>query len=253
MVELSEIVSGLEKTQLLYWSDPYLKVSQARTLRVEPDEKHDVYVVLDKTIFHPKSGGQPSDKGFITGSGFKVEVKKAMLANGVVVHWGRILEGEPKSDGVEAEIDWRWRYLVMRRHTAGHLYDHCLTQVTGKRVETTDSWLGDPCYVGYRGRKPSTEELGRAERLENQAIGRGAVVKSEIVSYEELLERAAEAPNIYRLPKLESFRIVTIEGCDPIPCGGTHLRNVNEVGHFKLKDVIEAGDGFRVYYEVEDL
>jgi len=55
------------------------------------------------------------------------------------------------------------------------------------------------------------------------------------------------------LPKLESFRIVTIEGCDPIPCGGTHLRNVNEIGRFKLKDVMEVDDGFRVYYDVEDL
>lgn len=253
MVELSELVKGLEKTQLQYWSDPYLKVSKARTLRVEPDEKHDVYLVLDKTIFHPKSGGQPSDKGFIAGSGFKVEVKKAMLVDGVVVHWGRIIEGEPKSNGVEAVIDWGLRYLFMRRHTAGHLYDHCLTQVTGNRVETTDSWLGEPCYVGYKGEKPSADELRKAERLENQTIDRGAVVNSEIVSYEELLKRAPGAPNIYRLPELESFRIVTIEGCDPIPCGGTHLRNVNEIGRFIIKDVTEVKDGFRVHYDVEDL
>ncbi|MDH5770633.1 MAG: alanine--tRNA ligase-related protein, partial [Candidatus Bathyarchaeota archaeon] len=139
MAKLSELVKSLEKTQLLYWADPYLKTLQAKILSLEPDKKHNVYVVLDKTIFHPKSGGQPSDRGLITGSDFEVKVKKAMLVNGVIVHWGKILEGEPKGGRVGGEIDWDWRYLLMRRHTAGHLYDHCLTQVTGKRVETTDS------------------------------------------------------------------------------------------------------------------
>jgi len=84
-------------------------------------------------------------------------------------------------------------------------------------------------------------------------IGRGAVVKSGTISYEELLRIAPEAPNIYRLPKLDSFRIVTIDGCEPIPCGGTHLRDINEIGFFKVKDVLEKEDGFRVYYDVEDL
>lgn len=253
MAKLPELVRGLEKTRLLYWADSYLKNFQANVLRLEPDKRHSVYIVLDKTIFHPKSGGQPSDRGVIIGSDFEVKVKKAMLVSNVIVHWGKILEGEPKGGGVEGEIDWGWRHLLMRRHTAGHLYDHCLTQVTGKRVETTDSWLGDQCYVGYKGKKPSTEELRRAEDLENRMIAGGAAVKSDVISYEELLKRAPEAPNIYRLPKLESFRIVTIEGCKPIPCGGTHLRDINEIGRFKLKDVLEMEDGFRVYYDVEDL
>jgi len=252
LAKLFELVNGVEKTQLLYWVDSYLKIFRANVLRLEPGKKHDVYVVLDRTIFHPKSGGQPSDRGVITGSDFGVDVKKAMLVSNVIVHWGKILGGEPKVGGVEGEIDWRWRRLLMRRHTAGHLYDHCLTQVTGKRVETTDSWLGDPCYVGYKGKKPSTEELRRAEDVENEMIAEGAAVKSDIVSYEELLKRAPEAPNIYRLPKLESYRIVAIEGCKPIPCGGTHLRNINEIGRFRLKDVSEVEDGFRVYYDVED-
>jgi len=178
MAKLSELVKDLEKTQLLYWADPYLKAFQTNTLSFVPDKKHCVYIVLDRTIFHPKSGGQPSDKGFIVGSDFKVKVKKAMLVNDVIVHWGKVLEGEAKGGGVEGEIDWSWRYLLMRRHTAGHLYDHCLAQVTGKRVETTDSWLGDPCYVGYKGKKPSSEELRKAGNIHqpnNRKRGHGKI------------------------------------------------------------------------------
>ena len=251
MVELSELVNSLEETELLYWNDPYLRKFEAEVIKFKREKTRDAYVILNRTIFHPKSGGQPSDRGFIYNSGFKTTIKKAMYIRGIVVHWGKILTGEFSDASIEGEIDWEWRYLLMKRHTAGHLYDHCLTQVTGKKVETTDSWLGDRCYVGYKGKQPSMNELRKAEVIENQMIADGAPVKSEIISHEELLKRAPEAPNIYRLPTLESYRTVTIEECDPIPCGGTHLRDVREIRFFKVNKVMETDQGFRVYYDVE--
>jgi len=250
-MRLEELVKGIGGTELLYWGDAYLKAFEANIVRLEPDEKKHFYMILDRTIFHTKSGGQPSDRGVIQGDGFKIEVKKAMLAGSVVVHWGKLLEGSPNIGKVNGGIDWDWRYLLMRRHTAGHLLDHCLAVVTGKRVETTDSWLGDECYVGYKDEPPSIEELKKIEETENKLIEQGAAVKIETVSYEELKERAPEAPNIYRLPTLESFRIVTIEGCEPIPCGGTHLKNISEIGRFILKNTVKTGLGFNVYYDVQ--
>jgi len=250
-MRLEELVKGIAGTELLYWGDAYLKAFEANIVRLEPDEKKHFYMILDRTIFHPKSGGQPSDRGVIQGNGFKIEVKKAMLAGSVVVHWGKLLEGSPNIGKVNGGIDWDWRYLLMRRHTAGHLLDHCLAVVTGKRVETTDSWLADECYVGYKGEPPSIEELKKIEETENKLIEQGAAVKIETVSYEELKERAPEAPNIYRLPTLESFRIVTIEGCEPIPCGGTHLKNISEIGRFILENAAKTSLGFNVYYDVQ--
>ena len=226
-MRLEELARGIAETEVLYWNDAYLKVFEANIVRLEPDEKKHFYAILDRTAFHPKSGGQPSDRGIIQGEGFKIEVKKAMLAGSIIVHWGKLLEGSPNAGKVKGEIDWVWRYLLMRRHTAGHLLDHCLAIVTGKRVETTDSWLGDECYVGYKGEPPSIEHSKTVEELENRLIEQGASVKVETISYEDLKERAPEAPNIYRLPMLESFRIVTIEGCEPIPCGGTHIKNIS--------------------------
>jgi alanyl-tRNA synthetase len=251
MVELSELVADLNETVLLYWNDPYLRKFDAQVIKCKREKTRDVYVILNQTIFHPKSGGQPSDRGFIYNSNFKTAIKKAMTMRGIVVHWGKILNGEFNEASIKGEIDWEWRHLLMKRHTAGHLYDHCLTQVTDRRVETTDSWLGDPCYVGYKGKQPALNELKRAELMESRMIADGAAVKSEFISRGELLKRAPEAPNIYRLPILESYRIVTIEGCDPIPCGGTHLRDIRDIGCFKVNEAVETDQGFRVYYDVE--
>ena len=250
-MRLEELARGIAETEVLYWDDAYLKVFEANIVRLEPDEKKHFYAILDRTAFHPKSGGQPSDRGIMQGEGFKIEVKKAMLAGSIIVHWGKLLEGSPNAGKVKGEIDWVWRYLLMRRHTAGHLLDHCLAIVTGKRVETTDSWLGDECYVGYKGEPPSIEHSKKVEELENRLIEQCASVKVETISYEDLKERAPEAPNIYRLPMLESFRIVTIEGCEPIPCGGTHIKNISEIRRFTLKNVVRTDLGFNVYYDVQ--
>lgn len=250
-MKLSDVVRGMDTTELLYLKESYAKTLQGSLLRMEYDGKKNVYLVLDKTIFHPKGGGQPTDRGLIYNQNFKVKVKKAMYFRGVVVHAGKLLREGMTEDGVFSEIEWDRRYLYMRHHTAGHLLDHCLTVLTGRPVKTTDSWLEDPCYVGYRGKPPSTRQLEKTEEMANKMISKSLKVLIENVSYSELLELAPHAPNIYRLPALETYRIVTIEGCSPIPCAGTHLRNTREIGHLTIEKVESIDPGFRVYYSVK--
>ena len=216
-----------------------------------PDEKRSWYVVLDATIFHPKGGGQPSDRGLLAAQGFRIEVKKAMLAaKGVIVQWGKALEGMPQEGPANAKIDSDWRFLMMRRHSAGHLLDHALEQVVGGTVEALDSWLGDPCYVSYKGQPPSHEQVREIEIVENQTISRGATVTAREVGAEELKRELTGSPNLANLPDLERLRVVTIEGCRPIACGGTHLRNVSEAEGIRLGKVETVEEGFRLYYDV---
>jgi Ser-tRNA(Ala) deacylase AlaX len=40
----------------------------------------------------------------------------------------------------------------------------------------------------------------------------------------------AKALNLSNLPRTGKLRIMTIEGQLPIPCGGTHLRDIGEIG-----------------------
>lgn len=250
-MKLEDLVANLPRTKLLYWDDPYQSSSKGRILRVELDKKNGAYLVLDRSLFHPKSGGQPSDRGTVSAAGFNVDVKKAMIVGGVVVHYGK-LHGAEVDPGLEVEskIDWDWRYLLMRRHTAAHLLDHCIGLTTQARVTTTDSWLGDECYVGYRGRAIRGEVVQEAFESGREMIADGADVVSEVVPYNDVISRAPDAPNLFRLPKVETVRLVTIRGCDPIPCGGTHLRNVNEIGLLRFKDVTRVKEGYRISYDV---
>lgn len=251
MTDVSAVAAGLPRTVQVYWNDSYRTELVSNITRAVQDEKRYWYIVLDETIFHPKGGGQPSDRGMLRGAGFKFEVRKAMLAaNGVIVHWGKTLEGAPKESPADSKLDWDWRFLMMRRHSAAHLLDHCLAQVAGSNVETLDSWLGDQCYVAYKGQPPSAKQLAEVETLENQVIKRGASVTSEEVSTEQLKREYADSPNLQRLPSTERLRLVTIEGCRPIACGGTHPRNVSEARSIRIGKLEMVDKGFRIHYDV---
>jgi alanyl-tRNA synthetase len=256
-LDIKELVKDSPKTELIYWRDSYAKSFESEVTQVARDGKKNAYVVTRASNFHPKSGGQPSDTGTITaGAGMNFSVRKVMITNGVIVHYGSVVEGSIDQLNlgakVKGEIDWGARYSAMRKHTAGHLFDHCLDAATRRPSRTIDSWLGDPCYVTYAGQKPSEEELDRAVKLEIEEIKKGLPVRIEFVSYQEMLKIAGDAPNIARLPESELMRIVTIEGYKPIPCGGTHVRNTIEIGGFALNKVegIDGGKAFRVYYDV---
>jgi Ser-tRNA(Ala) deacylase AlaX len=247
-MRLEELVEGLPETRRLYLYDSYLTEFKSAVLRAE-FEGRDAYVVLDATAFHPKGGGQPSDTGIIRCFG-EVHVKKAMFFGGVIVHWGKAT-GALHGEAIGA-IDWGPRYLYMRRHTGGHLLDHCLTEAIGMPVETSDSWLGEGCYVSYVGEAPPYRVVEEAVDSGNEAILRGRAVNAYEASLDELMRLAPTAPNIRRLPRLKRYRVVEIDGCGPIPCGGTHVRNIREIGRILLRDVRQLSGEYRIYYDVEE-
>src|SRR5438093_9582414 len=77
----------------MFWRGGYKRTGDSKMLRVAPGVKRHYYLVLDETIFYPKGGGQPSDKGIMAGAGFKLQVKKVMQSGSVIVHWGKLVEG----------------------------------------------------------------------------------------------------------------------------------------------------------------
>jgi len=251
-LNLDQVSEGLAATELLYLRNTELARAQANVLRVVPEKRTHAYLVLDRSIFHPKGGGQPSDRGKITSPQFALEVKRAIFHQGVVIHWGRILNGTPSPGPVSCELDWNYRYMVMRRHTAAHLLDHCLAKATSTRVETTDSWLDSPCYVGYKGKPPGSPSLELAQRLAEEMINAGAHVKIDFLSPEQSKLVLKNAPNFERLPRLDQIRIVTIEGCDQIPCGGTHISDIREIGKLSILRAEQLPNStFRVHFSVE--
>ncbi|HXZ97958.1 MAG TPA: alanyl-tRNA editing protein [Candidatus Acidoferrum sp.] len=249
MVDLAKFVQEIPPTICIYLEDSYAQSVDSNVLRVA-QEKSSAYVALDRTIFHPRSGGQPSDVGTIEGSSSRVNVRRAMNQSGIIVHFGKV-EGKFETGAVTCKIDWANRFLMMRRHTAAHLLDYCLATLTDSRVETTDSWLGDDAYVGYGGTPPSDLDLKQLQELGNSFIRQNLNVEIRTMERNDAERLIADAPNLARLPKTEKLRIVTIQGQLPIPCGGTHVRALKEIGVVEVRRTEPAEAGFRLHFEVK--
>lgn len=233
-MNLKEIASGVKRTELTYLREMDNRRDEAQIIKIIPEKGTHVYLILDRTIFHPKGGGQPSDRGTIHSANFELNVKKALYHQGVVVLWAKIISGNPLIGPVTCEIDWPFRQLVMRRHTAAHLIDHCLALETSRRVETTDSWLDEPCYVGYAGNAPNEETLRRVETTANRMVSHGGEVRIDYLTAEQGRVLLQAAPNFERLPELDEIRTVTISECAPIPCGGTHVADIAQIGRISI-------------------
>ena len=137
----------------------------------------------------------------------------------------------------------------MRRHSTAHLLDHCLGEAVGRELEALDSWLGDEqCYVAYKGVHPTPKQLSEAERIENRIIKEDRPVHAEELSMDQARKKY---PSTSFLASLRTVRLVSVEGCDPIPCGGTHLKSMGEAKGVRLGRLEPVGtDSYRVYFHV---
>src|SRR5437870_2213007 len=107
---------GPDATLEIPKTDAYQRAVEAIVIEVL-----DEGVVLDRTVFYARGGGQPGDTGRLGWAEGEALVSDTFHAEGRTIH--QIREGDVPKPGttVRAEIDWDRRYLLMRTHTALHV------------------------------------------------------------------------------------------------------------------------------------
>ncbi len=251
VVRLEEVAAGCPETSRLYLEDSYLKEAEAVVIRYVPETKRSGYLVLDRTIFHPRGGGQPSDTGeVLSPNGSRFRVRKVMEVGGVLVHYGQVVEGDAPGGTVRVVLDWEQRYEVMRYHTAGHVLDHAVLVSVGGHLTSASAYHGPPeGYIEFEG------DLGRLdlrglEEVANEVAEEGRRVYALWVRREELPNVVRGAFNLSRLPDLPKYRVVVIEGINAIPCGGTHVSKTDEVGKLEVTGIDSSAGTTKVSYRV---
>ncbi|WP_175059946.1 DHHA1 domain-containing protein [Thermococcus sp. 2319x1] len=219
-------------TLKLFYIDPYLREASAKIMKVEVRGNR-IGVLLDRTIFYPEGGGQPSDRGVIKGDGFRIEVEK-VEGKDEIWHEGKLKGRTPKEgEEVELELDWEWRYENMRQHTGQHILSAIL-----KRMYNSDT-TGFQIFPEYNKIEINFDEeltwahILAAELEANEVVW--ANIPVEVEEYEGLPEEIRSALR-KSLPEDISgkIRVVKIGDVDLIPCGGTHVKNTGEVGFIKV-------------------
>jgi misacylated tRNA(Ala) deacylase len=238
-------------TDLLYYTDSYLSQFEA-TITALDTENHGV--ILDRTAFFPGGGGQLADRGVLTVGEVEYVVKRAKKMGDAIVHLidgGSLPQvGQPTG----GQIDWDYRYKLMRTHTAMHILCGVIWRDYGASVTGGNMEL-------LKGRMDFEFETMRQELVKeieekiNAEVANAREVRTAILPREE----AFQIPDLIRtkinlLPEgITEVRIVEIIGLDLQADGGTHVRNTSEVGRLRVVDYKSKGKiNKRIYVEVEE-
>lgn len=237
------------KTHAIYLEDSYAQEMDALVLEVFPEGEKRWRFILDKTVFYPMGGGQPTDQGTLTGDGWEGRVYQVLMKDGEIGHF---VESEAKPTAgltVHGKIDWDRRYKNMRMHSAGHVIDFAM-YLLGYSPKTLSPLKGDhgkKPYIVYSGvlDKDITKEL---ETKSNELVMKAINLTTMFVPLEELQKDAVYLQP--GLPTNKPLRKLTLEGVGSVADGGTQVKNTSEVGNIIVLSVAQENGNTTVVYSV---
>ncbi len=210
-----------------------------------------VEVLLPKTNFYIEAGGQVSDTGIIQSNNWEIKISAVRKpAAGIIVHVGEVISGSPKiGDKVVAQVDGQRRKDIMRNHTATHLLHAALDTVLGHHARQAGSLVA-PERLRFDFTHPeaiTSDEIEQIETYVNQKILQGFRLTTQHKSLQQALDDGARA--LFGEKYGETVRNVVIGEADDYfsneLCGGTHCKNVNEIGTFIITSEGSAAAGIR--------
>tara|TARA_Y100000590_G_scaffold394050_1_gene472806 strand:- start:1379 stop:2068 length:690 start_codon:yes stop_codon:yes gene_type:complete len=218
---------------MLFLEDSYLKDFNAKILSFESNQ-----IILDKTAFYAKSGGQPGDIGTLSINNKIFDVVDTIKDNqNQILHIIRNDTNIKNGDQVKGIINWNKRYKYMRMHTALHILCSVIPYgVTGGQINYDKSRLD----FDLKDEKINKEEIeNKINKLiqENHKISYQWITNKELEIKPELVRTMSVKP-----PKtMEKIRLVKIGDIDLQPCGGTHLKNTIEIGKVNILKIENKG------------
>lgn len=229
-------LDGVPDTKILYYDDYKLLKFNAKVFKVVGD-----FVVLEKTVFYPTSGGQLHDIGSINGK----DVKEVFRQGGVIIHRMKRGHGLKKSMEVKGEINWLRRLRLSQQHTATHIVNAAARKVLGGHVNQAGAKKTEERshldITHYQ--LVNVGELKKIENLANKIVDKG--IKIENMLMPRNIAEKRFGMRIYQGGAVpgKMVRVVNIPGVDVEACGGTHLNNTKEVGKIKILRTGKIQDG----------
>jgi len=218
-------------TERLYLDDPYLSCFQARVLAVR-DFKGRPAVELDRSAFYPEGGGQPGDRGTLSGA----QVLDTQEEAGAVLHLlDRALE---RGAQVEGQVDEVRRLDHLQQHHGQHLLSAAFEREL--QAPTVSFHLGEKhCSIDLDASISLLDDrsLFAVQAAANQSVWRNLPVVARDFSAQE------RAGLKLRKEPVKGDRVVVVEGVDASPCGGTHPRRTAEVGAIAILRAQRWGQG----------
>lgn len=210
--------------------DAYRSTAEGRVVEITPEG-----VILDRTVFYARGGGQPGDTGVLRSPAGDLQIVDTFRQGGRIVH--AVVDALGVEPGMEVEgvIDWDRRYRLMRTHTALHALSGVVWRDFGAKV-TGGNMEPGVARMDFELDSMSAEFGREVESILNSELVKG--YPAEIVFLAR--EAALDDPDLIRtkvnlIPEyVNEVRVVDIVGLDRQADGGTHVRTTLEVGAVRV-------------------
>ncbi|MCV0412815.1 alanine--tRNA ligase [Nitrosarchaeum sp.] len=227
-------LDDLPETEMLFYKDDPMEFD-AKVLKV-----FDKSVVLDRTSFYARGGGQEPDYGIIAGSKV-IDVNKH---GGVIVHE---IEGVIPKQGevVKCKVDSLRRSNITKNHTSTHILNSSARGVLGSWIWQHSAFKeADHARLDITHHSSLTDK--QVQDIENAA--NNIVAKDMTVTIQNYDRGTAEQKYGFKIYQggvvpVKSVRIVSIEDFDVEACGGTHVKKTKEVELIKITKTKRIQDG----------
>ena len=227
-------LENIPETDMLFYKDDPMEF-EAKVLKV-----FEKGIVLDRTSFYARGGGQEPDHGTI--AGFKViDVNKH---GGVILHE---LEGgiPAQGDTVSCKVDSVRRANITKNHTSTHILNSSARQVLGSWIWQHSAFKEDDhARLDITHHSSLTDsEVADIEKTANQIIAKDMQVTIE--NYDRGTAEQKYGFKIYQggVVPVKSVRIVSIEDFDVEACGGTHVKQTKDIELIKITRTKRIQDG----------
>jgi len=225
-------------TEMMFLDDPRRRSLSSTVVASAADG-----IVLDRTVFYARGGGQPGDAGRLRWDGGETSIADTVKGEGDTIRHvpapGATLP--PPGATVEGEIDWDRRYRHMRMHTAMHL----LCSVIKGAAVTGGSVGADRSRLDFDLPNPPPKDA--VETALNALIAADHPVRIEWVD-EALLDAN---PDLVRTMSVQPprgtgrLRLMRIGSDETLvdlqPCGGTHVARTGEIGPVSVVKIENKG------------
>jgi len=209
-------------------------------------------IIVNQTPFYGESGGQVGDKGEIISGEFKFEVSDVQKKLGdLFVHYGKVKSSSIKlNQNVEMKIDVSRRDNIRAYHSATHLLHESLRRVLGSHVTQKGSLVEpDRLRFDFSHMKPiSPDEINKIEDFVNSMVDKKSDVETRLMTPKEAVDNGALA--LFGEKYGDEVRVLSMGNEDnkyfsTELCGGTHVRNVGDIGKFKIVSQSSIAAGVR--------
>jgi Ser-tRNA(Ala) deacylase AlaX len=195
-------------TQKIFWQDPYLTHLDTVVTSVNGDD-----ITVERTILYALSGGQESDHGTIS----QRRVIGARKDGRAIIYTLEAGHGLQPGEAVTMQLDWEWRYQLMRLHFAAEIVLALVYQQAAGIQKIGAHIAPDKARIDFVW---DANIAALFPAIQSQAC---ALIEADREIISAFSDEAREQ------------RYWEIRGFARVACGGTHLRRTGEVGNLTLK------------------